>query len=186
MGRWAGEVAKPERAPEIAIVMRRLDVVEAAVGAAVKALPRRWIMTEQASLFDFDMDSADDATQAAEIAADETAAARAAGETIATNPAIAGETPAGEGADGEAVGTEALAALEALDGEGAARISGTSPVSSAAAVPADPAAAEAAARIKKLRAEIEHHTYLYYAKDAPEISDAAYDSLMRELKGLEQ
>ena len=186
MGRWAGEVAKPERAPEIAIVTRRLDVVEAAVGAAVKALPRRWIMTEQASLFDFDMDSAEDATQAAEIAADETAAAGAAGEATATNPAIAGETPAGEGADGEAVGTEALAALEALDGEGAARISGTSPVSSAAAVPADPAAAEAAARIKKLRAEIEHHTYLYYAKDAPEISDAVYDSLMRELKELEQ
>ena len=46
--------------------------------------------------------------------------------------------------------------------------------------------AQAAARIKKLRAEIEHHTYLYYAKDAPEISDFAYDSLMRELKGLEE
>lgn len=45
---------------------------------------------------------------------------------------------------------------------------------------------EAAARVKKLRAEIEHHTYLYYAKDAPEISDFAYDSLMRELKSLEQ
>ena len=45
---------------------------------------------------------------------------------------------------------------------------------------------QAAARIKKLRAEIEHHTYLYYAKDAPEISDYAYDSLMRELKGLEE
>lgn len=42
------------------------------------------------------------------------------------------------------------------------------------------------ARIKQLRAEIEHHTYLYYAKDAPEISDYAYDSLMRELKGLEE
>lgn len=45
---------------------------------------------------------------------------------------------------------------------------------------------DAPARIKKLRAEIEHHTYLYYAKDAPEISDYAYDSLMRELKELEE
>lgn len=41
-------------------------------------------------------------------------------------------------------------------------------------------------RIAALRAEIEHHTYLYYALDAPEISDAAYDSLLRELKALEE
>lgn len=41
------------------------------------------------------------------------------------------------------------------------------------------------ARIDALRQEIEHHTYLYYAKDAPEISDAAFDSLMRELRELE-
>lgn len=40
-------------------------------------------------------------------------------------------------------------------------------------------------RIGQLRREIEHHTYLYYAKDAPEISDAAFDSLMRELRELE-
>lgn len=44
---------------------------------------------------------------------------------------------------------------------------------------------EAEKRIQALRSEIEHHTYLYYAMDAPEISDAAYDSLMRELKQLE-
>ncbi len=47
-------------------------------------------------------------------------------------------------------------------------------------------AAEAEARIQALRQEIEHNTYLYYALDAPEISDAAYDSLMRELKALEE
>ena len=47
------------------------------------------------------------------------------------------------------------------------------------------AAADAKARIDALRREIEHHTYLYYAKDAPEISDAAFDSLMRELRELE-
>ena len=40
-------------------------------------------------------------------------------------------------------------------------------------------------RIEQLRREIEHHTYLYYALDAPEISDAAFDSLMRELRQLE-
>ena len=40
-------------------------------------------------------------------------------------------------------------------------------------------------RIEALRKEIEHHTYLYYAKDAPEISDGAYDSLVRELRELE-
>ncbi len=40
-------------------------------------------------------------------------------------------------------------------------------------------------RIEALRKEIEHHTYLYYVKDAPEISDGAFDSLMRELRELE-
>ena len=44
---------------------------------------------------------------------------------------------------------------------------------------------EARGRIEALRKEIEHHAYLYYAKDAPEISDAAFDSLMRELRDLE-
>lgn len=46
--------------------------------------------------------------------------------------------------------------------------------------PSDPEA-----RIEQLRREIEHHSYLYYAKDAPEISDGAFDSLMRELRELE-
>ncbi|MBS6939903.1 MAG: NAD-dependent DNA ligase LigA [Slackia piriformis] len=50
----------------------------------------------------------------------------------------------------------------------------------AAAIASDPAA-----RIGKLRREIEHHSYLYYAQDAPEISDAAFDSLMAELRELE-
>jgi len=44
---------------------------------------------------------------------------------------------------------------------------------------------EATRRIDELRRELEHYSYLYYAKDAPEISDAAYDSLMRELIVLE-
>jgi len=44
---------------------------------------------------------------------------------------------------------------------------------------------EAAARARALRAEIDHHAYLYYVQDAPEISDAAYDALLRELTELE-
>ena len=47
------------------------------------------------------------------------------------------------------------------------------------------ATSDPAARVEALRREIEHHTYLYYANDAPEISDAAFDSLMRELRELE-
>ena len=45
---------------------------------------------------------------------------------------------------------------------------------------------DALSRIQALRKEIEHHTYLYYVKDAPEISDGAFDSLMRELRELER
>lgn len=41
-------------------------------------------------------------------------------------------------------------------------------------------------RIEKLREEIDHHIYRYYALDDPEISDAAFDSLMRELRELEE
>jgi len=41
-------------------------------------------------------------------------------------------------------------------------------------------------RIEQLRAEINHHNYLYYVLDSPEISDAEYDALMRELKQLEE
>lgn len=40
-------------------------------------------------------------------------------------------------------------------------------------------------RVEKLRQLIRHHDYLYYVLDAPEISDAEYDALMRELRELE-
>ncbi len=46
--------------------------------------------------------------------------------------------------------------------------------------------AKAKEGIEKLRAEINHHNYRYYVLDSPEISDAEYDSLMRELKQLEE
>jgi len=41
-------------------------------------------------------------------------------------------------------------------------------------------------RIEQLRAKINHHNHLYYVLDSPEISDAEYDELMRELKQLEE
>ena len=50
----------------------------------------------------------------------------------------------------------------------------------------EPTKDDAFQRIQALRKEIEHHTYLYYVKDAPEISDGAFDSLMRELRKLEE
>ncbi len=43
----------------------------------------------------------------------------------------------------------------------------------------------AAARIEALRNQINHHNRLYYVYDAPEIPDAEYDRLMRELQTLE-
>ena len=42
-----------------------------------------------------------------------------------------------------------------------------------------------ARRAKELRAELRRHEHLYYVLDAPEISDAAYDALMNELKHIE-
>ena len=42
-----------------------------------------------------------------------------------------------------------------------------------------------AARAAELRAEIRRHERLYYVEDRPEITDAEFDALMRELKGLE-
>ncbi len=41
-------------------------------------------------------------------------------------------------------------------------------------------------RIEELRRLLEHHNRLYYVLDAPQISDAEYDALFRELQGLEQ
>ncbi|MFY9397660.1 MAG: NAD-dependent DNA ligase LigA [Desulfomonilia bacterium] len=40
-------------------------------------------------------------------------------------------------------------------------------------------------RIEDLRRQINHHNYRYYVLDSPEISDSAYDRLMRELSELE-
>jgi DNA ligase (NAD+) len=44
---------------------------------------------------------------------------------------------------------------------------------------------DVAAQVEKLREKLRHHEHLYYVLDRPEISDAEYDALMRELRDLE-
>ncbi len=44
----------------------------------------------------------------------------------------------------------------------------------------------AAKRAAELRQQLEHHSRMYYQLDAPEISDAEYDGLFRELQGIEE
>ncbi len=46
--------------------------------------------------------------------------------------------------------------------------------------------AEVEKRIEALRRVIRYHAYLYHVLDSPEISDAEYDALMRELEELER
>ncbi len=43
-----------------------------------------------------------------------------------------------------------------------------------------------AARMAELRQKLEYHNYLYHVQDAPEISDAEYDRMFRELLELER
>ena len=47
-------------------------------------------------------------------------------------------------------------------------------------------ATDAARRAEELRRLIDHHAHLYYVLDQPEVDDAAYDALYRELQSLEQ
>src|SRR6267142_2048591 len=52
--------------------------------------------------------------------------------------------------------------------------------------PSEDELAAARRRVDELRAQLAHHNYRYYVLDAPEISDADYDILLRELAALEQ
>ncbi|MCO6510008.1 MAG: NAD-dependent DNA ligase LigA [Aridibacter famidurans] len=45
---------------------------------------------------------------------------------------------------------------------------------------------EAKKEAEELRKEIEHHNYLYYQKDEPEISDYEFDQLLERLKAIEE
>ncbi|MGH9650370.1 MAG: DNA ligase LigA-related protein, partial [Terriglobales bacterium] len=47
------------------------------------------------------------------------------------------------------------------------------------------ATGKAASRIEALREKIRYHEHRYFVLDAPEISDADFDKLMRELRDLE-
>jgi DNA ligase (NAD+) len=62
-------------------------------------------------------------------------------------------------------------------------IGGTRSSAGGSAVPLDES--DARSRAEALRREIEHHAYRYYSLDAPEISDSAYDALVRELEAIE-
>ncbi|MGH7408925.1 MAG: DNA ligase LigA-related protein, partial [Candidatus Methylomirabilales bacterium] len=44
---------------------------------------------------------------------------------------------------------------------------------------------QAEARIRELRQQIQHHDFRYYVENRPEITDAQYDALVRELRELE-
>ncbi len=50
----------------------------------------------------------------------------------------------------------------------------------------EPAGGEPAGRAEFLRTELERHNYLYYVLDAPRVSDAEYDLLLRELQAIEE
>jgi len=52
--------------------------------------------------------------------------------------------------------------------------------------PAKKASRKLENRLAELRDEIRRHEHLYYVEDAPEISDAKFDELFRELEGLEE
>lgn len=52
-------------------------------------------------------------------------------------------------------------------------------------MPAEAAPAEVVDRVAELREQIAYHDERYYVHDAPEISDAEYDALVRELRELE-
>src|SRR3954463_11254163 len=45
---------------------------------------------------------------------------------------------------------------------------------------------EASRRVLDLRHQIEYHNYRYYVLDDPQVTDAEYDALFRELRALEE
>ena len=54
-----------------------------------------------------------------------------------------------------------------------------------ATIAKEAAFAAAKTRAEELRAQIEHHNFRYYVMAAPEVADAQYDALVRELQRIE-
>ena len=77
--------------------------------------------------------------------------------------------------------TEQQSLFGDMASDGGARTDGAS---AAAGAPRD-ARSQAAARAAELRHLLEYHAYRYYALDAPEITDAAFDKLLVELQQIE-
>lgn len=109
-----------------------------------------------------------------------------------------------DSANGDMAGKQADRAdgVAASNGGPAAGASGLSGQASATAAPAPAASApataapdqsapvaasreQAASRAAELRHLLDYHAYRYYALDAPEITDAAFDRLLVELQGIE-
>lgn len=90
---------------------------------------------------------------------------------------------AGKGKDLEGGGRGAVVPGGAASAAGARAPGAEAP----AAAAAEAAAAEAlAARAEELRRLIEHHNEQYHVLDAPEIPDAEFDALVRELRAIEE
>ncbi len=64
-------------------------------------------------------------------------------------------------------------------------VSGAPPQGDAASGPAEPVPRRPLDRAAELRALLHHHAHRYYVLDAPEIPDAEYDRLFRELQAIE-
>ena len=91
-----------------------------------------------------------------------------------------GPKPAG----GEGGPTEAQAAGRGVAAPASSGVRAAGP--DAPERPADTHATEPAARAAELRRLLDYHAYRYYALDAPEITDAQFDRMLRELQAIEE
>lgn len=92
-----------------------------------------------------------------------------------STPSLFDAMPEG-GADPVAGPAEGQAGASASDAQGPA----------APARPADTHAKDPAARAAELRHLLDYHAYRYYALDDPEITDAQFDRMLRELQAVEE
>lgn len=75
---------------------------------------------------------------------------------------------------------------QSLFGDGTLEMPRIEEASAAPAPTTDDARAQAAERAAELRHLLDYHAYRYYALDAPEITDAAFDKLLVELQQIEK